>query len=273
MKEMDEYDFWASVALATNVQEAEAAIVPYLSQLFSVQSIILIRFSQNGDPEILFRWIPDKDLRNFFDDSYPKLGFMLDPYFQMAFAVDDWQAFGLREIAPDRFETSEYFANYFGRTNMVDEMGFVVRLGATSSAHLSLGRNSGHRRLRSNELPRFKQLAKVLAPKLRQILKQQPPHAEISDGVPLHQRYYVLAKERGTGISLREAEVAALIVQGHSSRAIGLRLGIATQTVKVHRRTLYKKLHISSQSEMFGLLNSYVGSPKPVRAGEKTLET
>nr|WP_254868549.1 helix-turn-helix transcriptional regulator [Phaeobacter sp. HF9A] len=61
---------------------------------------------------------------------------------------------------------------------------------------------------------------------------------------------------------MREAEVAALIVQGHSSRAIGLKLGISVQTVKVHRRTLYKKLSISSQNELFGLLVSYVGTDR-----------
>ncbi|MCE8511182.1 helix-turn-helix transcriptional regulator [Ruegeria pomeroyi] len=55
-------------------------------------------------------------------------------------------------------------------------------------------------------------------------------------------------------ISVREAEVAALIVQGHSSRAVGYKLGISSNTVKVHRRNLYKKLNISSQSELFGLL-------------------
>jgi len=48
--------------------------------------------------------------------------------------------------------------------------------------------------------------------------------------------------------------VATLIVQGHSSRAIGYKLGISSNTVKVHRRNLYKKLNISSQSELFGLL-------------------
>ena len=39
-----------------------------------------------------------------------------------------------------------------------------------------------------------------------------------------------------------------------SSRATGLCLGISDQTVKVHRRNIYKKLQISSQNELFSLL-------------------
>ena len=58
------------------------------------------------------------------------------------------------------------------------------------------------------------------------------------------------------GISLtpRQAEIALLILKGHSSASIAMRLEISPQTVKVFRKQLYRKCAISSQAELFSLV-------------------
>lgn len=258
---MDEYDFLGKIAVADSVDSFDRAITPFFGPTFHAKSILAIHFHRTRLPKVLFRWIPDETLCRLFDERYEKLGFMVDPFFHRAFLVQDWEACLLRDIAPDRFESSEYFTNYFGDTNMVDELGFVARIDSDTTVHLSMGRNQGQRRFRTNDVAKFRQFAKVLAPKLRQILINQPTE-DVVEAQPLDRRFHAMAQARGTDISMREAEVAALIVQGHSSRAIGLKLGISSQTVKVHRRTLYKKLGISSQNELFGLLVSYVGTDR-----------
>jgi DNA-binding CsgD family transcriptional regulator len=53
------------------------------------------------------------------------------------------------------------------------------------------------------------------------------------------------------GLTKREAEITAFILQGHSSLSISLILNISTETVKVHRKNIYRKLRISSQAELF----------------------
>ncbi|WP_085909022.1 helix-turn-helix transcriptional regulator [Kiloniella majae] len=55
----------------------------------------------------------------------------------------------------------------------------------------------------------------------------------------------------------REENIMDLILSGHGSEAIGLRLGIALPTVKTHRRNLYRKLGISSQAELFALISRH----------------
>jgi DNA-binding CsgD family transcriptional regulator len=59
---------------------------------------------------------------------------------------------------------------------------------------------------------------------------------------------------RGISLSPRQAEVALLILRGHSSTSIALRLGVAVQTVKVFRRQLYARCGITSQAELFALM-------------------
>ncbi len=61
-------------------------------------------------------------------------------------------------------------------------------------------------------------------------------------------------------LSDRERVVTAMILQGHSSASIGLNLGIAEGTVKIHRKSIHAKLEISSQAELFALFLRHLRS-------------
>ena len=60
---------------------------------------------------------------------------------------------------------------------------------------------------------------------------------------------------RGVGelLSPREREVCDLMLAGCSSTAIALRLGITTNTVKDHRKQVFRKLGVASLAELFAL--------------------
>jgi DNA-binding CsgD family transcriptional regulator len=62
---------------------------------------------------------------------------------------------------------------------------------------------------------------------------------------------------KGLNLTAREASIVDLVLQGHSSESIGLKLAITTGTVRVHRRNVYRKLGISSQTQLLAIyLNS-----------------
>ena len=250
-----EYDFFGKLVAARQMRDFEELLVPYLSGLFGTQSVILLLFQQDNRPEVVFRWIPDSDLRQIFDTSYLDLGFMLDPFYLWCWKIEESGCFLLRDIVPDRFENSEYFSAYFEATNMVDDMGFFVRLDKGSALHLSLGRGFGQRRYRASDLNHFSQISKVIIPKLLDLFGQRARRVAAKPA-SLKQRFIDRCSALSKPISAREAEVAAHIVQGHSSRSIGLNLGISIHTVKVHRRSLYRKLNITSQNELFALLTN-----------------
>lgn len=60
--------------------------------------------------------------------------------------------------------------------------------------------------------------------------------------------------------TVREQAVARLILRGHSTVSIAETLGISQATVKIHRRNLYAKLNISSQSELCSLFIDVLSS-------------
>ena len=51
----------------------------------------------------------------------------------------------------------------------------------------------------------------------------------------------------------RERDVVQLILIGHNSNSIALKLCVSLSTIKTHRRNIYSKLRISSQAELFSL--------------------
>ncbi|MNI47737.1 Response regulator protein TodT [compost metagenome] len=51
----------------------------------------------------------------------------------------------------------------------------------------------------------------------------------------------------------REQEIVQLLLRGHSSASVAEQLNISPGTVKIHRKNIYAKLGIGSQSELLGL--------------------
>jgi len=62
-----------------------------------------------------------------------------------------------------------------------------------------------------------------------------------------------LQLDRSVGFTRREAQVCAKIMEGRSTTAIALDLGIAPSSVITFRKSLYRKLGIVSQAELFSL--------------------
>jgi DNA-binding CsgD family transcriptional regulator len=52
-----------------------------------------------------------------------------------------------------------------------------------------------------------------------------------------------------------------LILRGHSNHSISLRLGITEGTAKIHRKAIYDRLDISSQSELFSMFIDFLVVP------------
>ena len=63
-----------------------------------------------------------------------------------------------------------------------------------------------------------------------------------------------LLRARAAGLSRRERDVLAAVVDGKSSKAIGTALGIATKTVEAHRVRIMAKLGANSLAELVRLV-------------------
>jgi DNA-binding CsgD family transcriptional regulator len=58
---------------------------------------------------------------------------------------------------------------------------------------------------------------------------------------------------RNQGLSPRQVEILGLMVEGGSSKTIGIKLGISPRTVDSHIRTILLKLGANSRTHAVGL--------------------
>ncbi len=192
----------------------------------------------------------ESPLGRYIDGMY-----RLDPFLH---AFDRGLAPGfyrLADVAPDRFRKSEYYEHYFREAVGQDECQLVCHV---DNAVLSV--SMGADRRYSSAVPR------TLAPWLPLLLALVSQQTRLNDtaacrssvsGVPLSRPIRDALGRFGAGVlSAREAQVARLILQGHSPRSVAQELRISAETVKTHRRHAYVKLGVQTSSALFALFAS-----------------
>jgi DNA-binding CsgD family transcriptional regulator len=149
--------------------------------------------------------------------------------------------------------------------SLAEEIGFFVALPAGFMATYSLMRSNGSPPFSDED---FSRLA-AIEPMVRFALAR---HWRSLAGVPtapsrrtwsiggeaMEQAFERFAADR---LTERQRLIVQLILRGHSNLSISLRLGIAEGTAKIHRKAIYDRLEISSQSELFSMFISFLTAP------------
>ncbi|MBO9127173.1 MULTISPECIES: helix-turn-helix transcriptional regulator [unclassified Rhizobium] len=188
--------------------------------------------------------------------------YLLDPFYHTARARRSG-VFRMRELVPDRFFSSEYYRTYYVQTGLAEEIGFFVEQDDDITVVLSLMRREATGVFPPAEIALLKK-AEPLVTRLTQ--HYFAGLAERFDGQAQSSKRRT--RKRGEdkadiqpadavwqdlNLTSRETAIVDLVLQGHSSESVGLKLNISTGTVKVHRRNVYRKLGISSQTQLLAI--------------------
>jgi DNA-binding CsgD family transcriptional regulator len=232
----------------------EEALWTMLASLARPDNMLALIYRDNGSPLELCRRVTEAKVFARLRSTYLEGAFRLSPFFGLHLHRAEEGLYRLRDIAPDAFQRSRFYVEYFGQTTIIDELAFTVWLGEGLSLNLFLGREgtrSGP--FSASEIAACRRMAPVVAA----LARGHWPAPRAAMG-PVEDTPALLAAEArrvlGIGLSPRQAQVALLILQGHSTLSIGLNLGLSPQTVKVFRKQLYQRCEISSQGELFSLL-------------------
>lgn len=229
------------------------ALASWLQTLAAPDNLILLAFRDAGPPEVLLRQSRRPQVFSRLESDYLAGAYLLDPYHELHLSGAVAGPYRLRDIAPDAFQRSRYFTEYYRQTTLIDELAFLVRPAEGVSLTLCLGRDAtSGRPFAAREIETCERLAPV-------VIALAARHwsglaAKTGDRTDLGARLLGPLASRGIALTPRQAEVALLILQGHSTASIGLRLGVSAQTVKVFRRQLYARCGLSSQAELFALM-------------------
>lgn len=239
------------------------AMAEYLRSCMDYDNVIVIVFVGTNVPDVLYRDVRGPDVFRYVAKQYLPGAYLLDPVYHFHLRRGTPGLYRLLDIAPDQFRRSRYFKWYYGRIGIIDEISVLLPIGDSMTITISLGKDSSSGQLFSSKAEeQFKQHEPVIisllrahfsAAKIRTAGERRP--TSVIDSL-----ITAMKSRSGVGLSRRQAEVALLILQGHSSPSIGLHLGVSPQTVKVFRKQLYARCGISSQAELFGLLMPMLGN-------------
>lgn len=230
------------------------ALAALLQAVGSPDNLVFLVYRGSGTPEVLFSWTRDPTVFAEIETTYLPGAYRLDPYFELHLSTAASAAYRLTDIAPDAFHRSRYFSEYYEQTTLIDEIAFVARVAPDVTLNFCLGRDATSARLfSSEELGACRRVSPVVCALAERHWSELSATASRSeDTVDLLIR--TARTRHGINLTARHAEVAILILRGHSSVSIGLRLGVSAQTVKVFRRQLYHRCNICSQAELFALM-------------------
>ena len=232
-------------------------LIAALRSLVPFDFSVMFAYRSNEKPLDLFDNFGN-ERRDIFVIQYQEGPYLLDPFFQACRNRIDPGLYRLKEFAPDRFYQSEYYRSYYKKTELAEEIGFFVALPKDAYVVISLMRAANSSVFSQKEM----RILKEIEPIIRALAKHhwKNVHMEFSsdeqapDRVILQEQMEEAFRTFGkTVLTPRELEVVGLVLRGYSSDAIAEILKIATGTVKTYRRSIYAKLGISSQSELFSM--------------------
>lgn len=215
----------------------------------------VLAYYQDQRPKLLYSnsFIPN--VHRHMENVYLAGAYLFDPYYELHRRKEATGLYRIWDIAPDKFSHNRYFIEYYRRTTIVDEIGFVVWPSDGISIHVCLGRDArSNRRFSAKQIAQARAITPLVDTLARGHWKTLEFEGEALEETAAQRIVRTVAETRNINLTNRQAEVAFLILQGHSSMSISLRLGISVQTVKVFRKQLYKRCQVSSQAELFTLL-------------------
>ena len=226
------------------------ALVRLLGRYVPVDNWVVLIYSA-GKPRVLAE-SPGADggMDSLFQD-YLKGLYLLDPFYIANRESPRSGLFRLQDVAPECFEQTDYYQRYFRLNIVTDEVHINVQLDNERTLSLSLGSQC---RFNLEQSALLGLVQPWVAALMRQRLTfEREPREAPEQPANWQNRLEAAAEQLTTPLTAREMEVALLLLSGCSNKEIARKLVISAETVKVHRKHMYSKLGIKSQSELFSL--------------------
>ncbi|MAX31470.1 regulatory protein, luxR family [Onishia taeanensis] len=265
---MNQHDLLANAAalewhqsLARMIQAAPGSGFPTmleraLHELIEFNTILINTYKGHHRPLLIHDNYP-QDRREQCIDRYLSRAYLLDPFFKAVHDGLDQGAYRLRELAPDRFESSEYYHYYYRALSLSDEIGLFARVDTDVVMMVSLGFHRDGPPVTRRDMLTLRHIMPVVNALLGEYWKWQGHsfQARLEEPEPVEAAFDSFGQE---ALTQREREIVRLLLAGHSTKSAARELGISDGTVKVHRKHIYQRLDVSSQSQLFRLFLDHV---------------
>ncbi|WP_213881566.1 LuxR C-terminal-related transcriptional regulator [Pseudomonas sp. dw_358] len=229
-----------------------SGLCSWLRQVCPIDHFVLFVYEGRHRPLALFDTF-SADNRRIYVDDYQCGPYLLDPFYLACTRQQAPGLWRLRQFAPDHFYLGEYYLTYYQQTGLAEEVAFFVDLEEGTTAVLSLMRASANCAFSRDELQWLDCAQGAVAQIIHeawQLQRAEQPRPAHELDFKIREAFEQFGAQR---LTAREREIVQLLLRGHSGASVAEQLSISVGTVKIHRKNLYAKLGIGSQSELLGL--------------------
>jgi DNA-binding CsgD family transcriptional regulator len=187
-------------------------------------------------------------------DQYLDGPYQEDPFYQASMQQPRAKIYRLSRVTVGKLQESQYYRDYYADTGTVDEAVYVSKLRSGNVINLSMMRLPEHGEFTDQEYENLYLLAEPVS----ELIKSHSEHDEfavthlIQPGID-HQIDLAFRTFGESMLSPREKDVLELMLRGYGTDVSAQRLAIAVETVRRHRKSIYRKLDVSSQTDLFSL--------------------
>lgn len=236
-----------------------SVLLEALERIADLHSSLVIVYPPGKKPDIPFDRLSSKEERTIHIDRYVEAAYLLDPFYRLSMDTSKEGLYTLRDIAPSGFEETEFYRIYYQHIDMDNEVCFVVQLKDGGAINISAGRQHDQPAFGTADLELLGTLFPVVKSTLNRWWEQ---HGDVQQLPGIESHLDMAFTYFGTSIlTEREADILHLILRGYSVKSIAERLGNSLETVKHHRKSIYSKLDINSQAELFYLFIDSLRQP------------
>ncbi|WP_449434886.1 response regulator transcription factor [Pseudomonas putida] len=228
-----------------------ASLFDALGVIRPIQATTVYLYPHDGMPSALFEqdhkapWQPEGNVSRYLSGFY-----LLDPFYGACVENVVSGCYCLFDVAPDQFEASEYYQSFYRHSHLQDELNYIVQVSPGLSLAVSLAFTD------KLDVP-SRALFERVTPWVLAVLNKHFAGLDSRGGRfenMLEQRIHAALNNFGSSLlTERECRIAQLILRGHSTKSLAERLGVSEDTIKSHRKHIYVKLDIGTQSELFSL--------------------
>lgn len=228
-----------------NRPEFWSSLIRTLNEYVQIDNWVVLIFSKQHVQVVSLPEIADAEEVDAFIHLYVKGLYLLDPFYIANRENPQSGFFHLLDIAPEYFLETEYYHKYFAQYISADEVQYNVQLDANRTLCVSIGSNAHFNQEQITMLD-------IIKPWVTALMHQRMSfEIDVEKSLAEPSLCPETISQFGTQITTRESDVLRLLLSGFSNKEIAGKLSLSAETIKVHRRNIYAKLNIKSQSELF----------------------
>ena len=207
-------------------------------------------FRQNAAPLVVYDESPGEPV------SYVESPYLLDPAYARFVNGDLPLIARLADLEPDDFRKTEFFAQYYGLFDIVEEICISVPVADDTTLHMSVYRVGDSPEFSASDEQLLDSLGPIIAEVTRKWWAAEP--VGFSERDPQADRFHerlqnVLSNFGSSILTARERQIVHLTMRGYSDKLTARELDITPGTVRNHKKSIFSKLQVTSQGQVFGL--------------------